>query len=101
MAVSCARCSDYISGEESGPGEILTTPFVTTVYVNNLQICLKGQEIAPHIPCDPVLSPEHCVATMVGCSTTVYAGMKGVCRVNDAATCGGTVQQGSPNVYVG
>ena len=78
---------DAAGGTINGPG-------VPSVKVNGAPISVPGDAVAGHGD-----SP-HAGPTMSGCSGTVKAGGKGVCRAGDAATCGHAAS-GSGDVIIG
>ena len=80
-------------GVDSAGGTI-TGNLAPTVFVNGSPIAVKDAAVAGHG------LPPHASPVMVGCSTTVFANGIGVCRANDAASCGDTAS-GSGNVNAG
>lgn len=75
-------------------GGIITGPGEPSVTVNGSTISVLGDAVASHG------SAPHAAATMVGSSSTVFAGGIGVVRAGDAASCGHTAT-GSSDVSAG
>ena len=72
-------------------GGVITGPGEPSVLVNSSAVSVIGDSVASHG------SSPHNAATMVGGSTTVFAGGVGVVRAGDAASCGHTAT-GASNV---
>lgn len=75
-------------------GGIITSPGKPSIKVNGSTISVIGDLVASHG------NSPHDAASMVGGSSTVFAGGIGVVRVGDAASCGHTAT-GSSNVFAG
>lgn len=75
-------------------GGTIVSPGEPTVFVNGSVISVLGDAVASHG------TAPHNAPTMVGSSSTVFAGGIGVVRAGDAASCGHTAT-GSSNVFAG
>lgn len=80
-------------GVDSAGGTI-TGPGISSVIVNGSPVSVIGDSVAGHG------SGPHGGPVMVGSSSTVIAGGKGVVRAGDAASCGDTAS-GSSDVIAG
>lgn len=78
-------------------GGIIAGPGVPTVRVNGSIISVVGDSVTPH---PPAPGPHFAGPVMVGKSSTVRAGGKGVVRAGDLASCGHGAS-GSSNVFAG
>lgn len=76
-------------------GGVITGPGKPTVRINGSPVSVIGDNVAPHG------AGPHANATIVQGSSTVFAGGIGIARLGDLASCGHTVDSGSPNVSAG
>lgn len=76
-------------------GGVINGARATKVKVNGSVIVTIGDAVASHS------TGPHTSATMAVGSTTVFAQGIGVCRADDAATCGHTLTPGSASVRAG
>ncbi len=84
-------------GVDTVNGGLITGPGATSVLTNGSATSLLGDAVAPHAP----FTGAHLTATIVTASGTVNAESKGVVRQGDSASCGHTVDSGSPDANAG
>lgn len=72
------------------------TSGASTVFANGILVGLQGSTISPHNP----FKGPHNSATVSAGSPTVFADGKPVARVSSLNSCGHSMAQGSPDVYV-
>lgn len=82
-------------GVDTVGGGLITGPGEPSTKTNGATVSVLGDAIAPHGP------PPHDSATIITASGTVNAGGLGVVRKGDLASCGHTVDSGSPNTNAG
>jgi uncharacterized Zn-binding protein involved in type VI secretion len=70
-----------------------------TVYANGIKVGLHVSPITPHAPWGPPHPPHDAPTTTEG-SPTVFAEGCPVLRIGSGNTCGHSIVQGSPNIYV-
>jgi uncharacterized Zn-binding protein involved in type VI secretion len=68
----------------------------STVFANGKLVGVQGSKISPHNPS----SGPHNNATVTAGSPTVFADGKPIARVGSLNSCGHSMAQGSPDVYV-
>lgn len=68
----------------------------STVFANGKLVGVQGSKISPHNPS----SGPHKNATVTAGSPTVFADGKPIARVGSINSCGHSMAQGSPDVYV-
>ena len=68
----------------------------TTVFANGKLVGLQGSKISPHTP----NNGPHVAAMISNGSPTVFADGKPVAKVGSLNSCGHSMAQGSPDVYV-
>jgi len=71
-----------------------------SVFVNGVAIGLHVSGITPHAPWDRRSHSPHEAATTTEGSATVFAEGVPVLRVGSGNTCGHSIVQGSPDVFV-
>lgn len=72
----------------------------STVFANGIQVGLHVSKITPHAPWGRKSHPPHKAATTTEGSPTVFCEGVPVLRVGSGNTCGHSIVQGSPDVYV-
>lgn len=70
-----------------------------TVIANGIQVGLHVSQITPHAPWGKP-HPPHAAAKTTSASPTVFAEGAPVLRVGSGNSCGHSIVQGSPNVFV-
>jgi len=70
-----------------------------TVFANGIQVGLHVSQITPHAPWGKP-HPPHRAATTTSASPTVFCEGSQVLRVGSGNTCGHSIAQGSPDVFV-
>lgn len=90
------RLGDKDTGHDSCPATALVTAS-SDVFINGRGAARVGDIYAPH-GC-PVHA-AHSGAISSG-SSSVFINGKPAARVGDSVSCGGTVAEGSPNVFIG
>ena len=70
-----------------------------TVYANGIRVGLHVSVITPHAPWGPPHPPHDAPTTTEG-SPTVFAEYCPVLRIGSGNTCGHSIVEGSPNIYV-
>lgn len=90
------RMGDMDTGHDSCPPTALVTAS-ENVFINGKGAGRMGDTYAPH-GCD--IHPTHAGAIASG-SSTVFINGKAAGRIGDAVSCGGSVAEGSPNVFIG
>ena len=68
-----------------------------TVFANGLPVGLHCSPITPHFP---YIIPTHLYAVTTNGSPTVFVEGQPVLRVGSGNTCGDTIIEGSPNIFV-
>lgn len=71
-----------------------------TVYANGIEVGLHVSEITPHAPWGKKPHPPHKAARTTSGSPTVICEGDPVLRVTSGNTCGHSIIEGSPDVYV-
>ncbi len=84
------------TGHDACPPTALVTAS-GDVIINRKGAGRVGDTYAPH-GCD--VHPSHAGAIASG-SSTVFINGKSAARIGDSVSCGGSVAQGSPNVFIG
>jgi len=95
MALDCHRLTDCNTG-----GGCITSIPQSTVFANNLLVCIDGSIGTSHPTCPD--DPEHCEGnwfTALG-GPTVFAAVIPVNKKGDTDTCGHDRADGSPNVFL-
>lgn len=90
------RLGDMDTGHDSCPPTALVTSS-DNVIINGKGAGRVGDTYAPH-GCDD--HPTHAGSISSG-SSTVFINGKAAGRVGDSVSCGGSVADGSPNVFIG
>lgn len=70
-----------------------------TVFANGIKVGLHVSLITPHAPWGKPHPPHHAAVTTAG-SPTVFAEGYPVLRIGSGNSCGHSIVQGSPDVYV-
>ena len=70
-----------------------------TVFANGIRVGLHVSQITPHAPWGKP-HPPHRAATTTGGSPTVFAEGSPVLRVGSGNSCGHSIVEGSPDVFV-
>jgi uncharacterized Zn-binding protein involved in type VI secretion len=70
-----------------------------TVFANGINVGLHVSQITPHAPWGPP-HPPHNAAVTTSASPTVFAEGDPVLRITSGNSCGHSIVEGSPNVYV-
>ena len=80
-------------------GQIISIP-QSTVFANNLLVCVDGSIGTSHPPCP--LPAIHCAGAWVTTSggPTVFAGNIPVNKIGDSDSCGHARAAGSPDVFM-
>ena len=71
-----------------------------TVFCNGIPVGLHVSQISPHAPWDKKIHPPHQSATTTSGSDTVICEGSPVLKVGSGNSCGHSIVQGSPDVYV-
>ena len=71
-----------------------------TVFANGIAVGLHVSTITPHAPWPTPPHPPHQAATTTGGSPTVFAEGSPVLRIGSGNTCGHSIVQGSPDIFV-
>jgi uncharacterized Zn-binding protein involved in type VI secretion len=71
-----------------------------TVFANGIQVGLHVSTITPHSPWGRRSHPPHKAATTTSASPTVYAEGSQVLKVGSGNSCGHSIVEGSPDVFV-
>jgi uncharacterized Zn-binding protein involved in type VI secretion len=71
-----------------------------TVFANGIQVGLHVSKITPHAPWSKKGHPPHKAATTTSASPTVFAEGSAVLRVGSGNSCGHSIVDGSPDVFV-
>ena len=71
-----------------------------TVFANGIQVGLHVSTITPHAPWSRRSHPPHKAATTTEGSPTVFAEGSPVLRVGSGNSCGHSIVDGSPDVFV-
>jgi len=88
-------------GDLNSHGNGAIVAFVTTVFVNGMQISTLGDNSLADSQCGGDNPITHCnPKTTVG-SLSVFAEGKGVHRIEDFRLCGAKTSTSSPNVFCG
>lgn len=90
------RLGDMDTGHDACPPTALVTAS-DNVIINGKGAGRVGDTYAPH-GCDD--HPTHAGSISSG-SSTVFINGKAAGRVGDSVSCGGSVADGSPNVFIG
>ena len=72
----------------------------STVFANGIQVGLHVSTITPHAPWSRRGHPPHKAATTTSASPTVFAEGSAVLRVGSGNSCGHSIVDGSPDVFV-
>lgn len=70
-----------------------------TVFANGIPVGLHVSPITPHAPFGPPHPPHASAQTTEGSPTVICEGSH-VLRITSGNTCGHSIVQGSPNIYV-
>jgi len=70
-----------------------------TVFANGIKVGQLGNQLTPHSPWGRP-HPPHDKATVTSASSSVYADGIQVARVSSSNSCGHSMSQGSPDVFV-
>lgn len=90
------RLGDLDTGHDACPPRPLATAS-GNVFINGKGAGRVGDTYAPH---GCIIHPSH-TGTIASGSSTVFINGMGAGRIGDPVSCGGSVAQGSPNVFVG
>jgi uncharacterized Zn-binding protein involved in type VI secretion len=71
-----------------------------TVFANGIQVGLHVSQITPHAPWSKKSHPPHRAASTTEGSPTVFAEGSPVLRVGSGNSCGHSIVDGSPDVFV-
>ena len=71
-----------------------------TVFANGIQVGLHVSKITPHAPWSRKGHPPHKAATTTSGSPTVFCEGSPVLRVGSGTSCGHSIVEGSPDVFV-
>ena len=71
-----------------------------TVFANGIKVGLHVSKLTPHAPWGKKHHPPHKAATTTEGSPTVFCEGSPVLRVGSGNTCGHSIVEGSPNVFV-
>ena len=71
-----------------------------SVFANGIAVGLHVSGITPHAPWKKELHPPHRAATTTSGSPTVFCEGVPVLRVGSGNSCGHSISQGSPDVFV-
>ena len=71
-----------------------------TVFANGIAVGLHVSKISPHAPWSRKSHPPHQAATTTSASPTVFAEGSAVLKVGSGNSCGHSIVQGSPDVFV-
>ena len=71
-----------------------------TVFANGIQVGLHVSGITPHAPWSRKSHPPHKAATTTSASPTVFAEGSPVLKVGSGNSCGHSIVEGSPDVFV-
>ena len=71
-----------------------------TVFANGIQVGLHVSKITPHAPWSRKGHPPHKEAVTTSASPTVFAEGSPVLRVGSGNSCGHSIVDGSPDVFV-
>ena len=93
---NATRLGDNDSGHDACPATALVTAS-SNVYINGKGAGRVGDSYAPH---SCIEHPPHTGHIASG-SSTVFINGRRAGRIGDAVDCGGSVAQGSNNVFVG
>ncbi len=93
---AATRLGDLDTGHDACPPTALVTAS-GDVIINGKGAGRVGDTYAPH-GCD--VHPSHAGHIASG-SATVFINGKQAARIGDSVSCGGSVAQGSPNVFIG
>lgn len=85
-------------GDKNQPGGAITKG-ASTVIANGIEVGLHVSPITPHAPYGRP-HPPHASATTTDGSPTVFAEGQPVLRVGSGNSCGHSIVEGSPDVYV-
>jgi uncharacterized Zn-binding protein involved in type VI secretion len=72
----------------------------STVFANGIQVGLHVSQLTPHAPWGRKPHPPHRAASTTGGSPTVFCEGAPVLRVGSGNTCGHSIVQGSPDIFV-
>jgi len=72
----------------------------STVFANGIKVGQVGNQLTPHSPWGKKPHPPHDKATVTSGSSTVFADGIQVARISSSNSCGHSMSQGSPDVYV-
>lgn len=78
------------------PEALITGGGQSKVYCNGYLVAVFGDNVAPHT----VGKSTH-IATLNSSSNKMFVNGKGVCRLNDTATCGHYIITGSSDTFSG
>jgi uncharacterized Zn-binding protein involved in type VI secretion len=70
-----------------------------TVYANGIKVGLHVSPITPHAPWGPPHPPHDAPTTTEGSPTVIVEGCP-VLRIGSGNTCGHSIVQGSPDIFV-
>lgn len=71
-----------------------------TVFANGIAVGLHVSQISPHAPWGKKQHPPHKSATTTSASDSVFAEGSQVLKVGSGNSCGHSIVQGSPDVFV-
>jgi uncharacterized Zn-binding protein involved in type VI secretion len=71
-----------------------------TVFANGIKVGLHVSSITPHAPWSRRSHPLHKAATTTDGSPTVFAEGSPVLRVGSGNSCGHSIVEGSPDVFI-
>jgi uncharacterized Zn-binding protein involved in type VI secretion len=72
----------------------------SSVFVNGIPVGLHTSSITPHAPWDRRSHPPHQAASTTDGSSTVFCEGVPVLKVGSGNSCGHSISQGSPDVFV-
>lgn len=85
-------------GDTNQPGGAIVSG-ASTVFANGILVGQLGSPISPHAPWGKP-HPPHGRATVTSASPSVFADGIAVARVTSSNSCGHSMVQGSPDVFV-
>jgi uncharacterized Zn-binding protein involved in type VI secretion len=85
-------------GDTNAPGGAIMRG-ASTVFANGIAVGLHSSQITPHAPWGKPHPPHEAAMTTDG-SPTVFAEGAPILRVGSGNTCGHSIVQGSPDVFV-
>lgn len=93
---NATRLGDLDTGHDACPPTSLITAS-SNVFINGKEAGRVGDSYAVH---GCIVHPSHSGVVASG-SSSVFINGQPAARIGDPVSCGGTVAEGSPNVYIG